>query len=364
MGSIMSVVPEELELRGQFTALVGVQLMMPLTPLFQVYQGQKLAELGKRDVEIERRGEDLKIAYEVTDVYLKLVYAQLMTDVALEALDTITKHVEMANKYEAVGFISHSDVLNAEVQQFKARQDLMEARQGARLASMKLVQVLGLPRGTEIHATDMPQDTFEVALDPLNNYQEKALSQRTELERLGLTQELGERSEKLALLEYVPKVALVGRYEYAYGIQMQPTNQAFIGLAMEWTLFDGLEKYYAAKRARLEASQSSIKASEAQDLIALEVGQKYLNLETALEKTSLTAQALVVADESLRTISAKFAEGETVNTDVLTAQTKRTAAQAEHVKAKIDVLSALAALNLSTGNEPDLGANAISAIAK
>jgi len=359
MNSVMGAVPEELELRKQFTTILGVQLLMPLTPLFQVYQGQKLAELGQRDVELERKGEDLKVEYEVTDVYLKLVYAQLMIDVAQEALDTITQHVAKAEKYESVGLISHSDVLSAEVELVKAKQNVMEAKQGARLAGMKLTQVLGLPRGTELRASDMPQETYEVKLDSLTSYQEKALEQRSELERLSLTQELGERQETIALLDYVPKVALIARYEYSYGISMQPTNQAFIGLAANWTIFDGLEKYYAAKRAKLEASQNASRISEVQDLIALEVSQKYLNVETAVEKTQLTHQALVVAEENLRTISAQFAQGESVITDVLTAQTKRTAAHADDVKARIDVLAALAALKLSLGEEPGLSKDAI-----
>ena len=360
MGSVMELVPEQLELREQFTALVGVQLLMPLTPLFQVYQGQKLAELGMRDVEIERKGEKLKIEYEVTEVYLRLVYAQLMTDVAQEALDTISQHVALAEKYEGVGMISHSDVLNAQVEFVKAKQSLMEARQGARLAGMKLVQVLGLPRGTEVHASDMPKEDFDVVLEPLTNYQDQAFDQRAELERLSLTQELGDRSAKIALMDYMPKVALVARYEYAYGTQMQPTHQAFIGVAANWTIFDGLEKYHAAKRARLEARQSASKMSEAQDLIALDVSQKYLNVETALEKTQLTRQALDVAEDNLRTISAQFAQGESVNTDVLTAQTKRTAARADDVKARIDVLAALSALKLSLGEAPGLSKDAIS----
>ena len=357
--ALMDIIPSELELREQFTAIVGVQLVMPLTPLLQVYQGQKLAELGVKDVEIQRKGQSLAIDFEVTDVYLKLVYAQLMVDVAQEALDTIQKHVEMAQKYENAGMISHNDVLSAEVELVKARQDLMEARQGKRLAGMKLVQTLGLPRGTEVSASDMPQETFSVALAPLSDYQTRALEQRTELERLSLTQELGERSAKLAIYDYIPKVALVARYEFAHGTAMQPTNQAFIGLAANWTIFDGLEKHYAAKRAELEASQNATKAEEAEEVIALEVIQKYLNLETALEKTALTKQALALADENLRMITAQFAQGESVNTDVLTAQTKRAAARASDVKARIDVLSALAALYLSLGEEPRLTQDAI-----
>lgn len=359
LGSMLDLVPERLELREQFTALVGLQLVMPLTPLLQVYEGQKLAELGVRDVRMQRHGESLKIDYEVTDVYLKLVYAQLMVDVAQEAVETIREHVGMARKYENAGMIPHNDVLSAEVELVKAEQDVMEARQGMRLAGMKLVQTLGLARGTQIRASDMPQETFQIEMLPLSEYQERALAQRTELERLSLTHELGERSAKLELYDYIPKVALVGRYEFAHGTAMQPRHQAFVGLVANWTIFDGLEKYHAARRARLEAQQNATKAEEASELIALEVSQKYLNLETALEKTALTRQALALADENFRVVSALFAQGESVNTDVLTAQTKRVAARAAEVKSRIDVLDALSALYLSLGEQPRLTGDAI-----
>ena len=84
------------------------------------------------------------------------------------------------------------------------------------------------------------------------------------------------------------------------------------------------------------------------------MGQKYLALETALERVELTQQALALAEENLRTISAQFAQGESVNTDVLTAQTRRTAARADDVKARIDILIALAGLKLSLGEDPSI----------
>ena len=68
----------------------------------------------------------------------------------------------------------------------------------------------------------------------------------------------------------------------------------------------------------------------------------------------LTRQALALAEENLRTITAQFAAGESVNTDVLTAQTRHTAARADDVKARIDILIALAGLKLSLGADPAL----------
>lgn len=354
-GPLLDGIPGSIQLKDQFTFTIGATLKMPLTPLFKVYQAGKLAQLGIENVDVERRAKALSISYEVTEVYLKLVYAQLMCDVANEALETITKHVEMAEKYEAVGMISHSDVLSAQVEQLKAKQNVVEARNGTRLASLKLAQVLALGRGVEVKALDTPQSAYNIQLDSLDSYQQLAIEQRTELERIEIGQEAAERKRKIELLDYVPQIALVGSYQYGYGIDLlNPSNQGLIGLMMSWTVFDGMGHYYGAKKASLEAAELDGKASEARDLIELEVSSKYLALETAIERVKLTQQALSLAEENLRTVTARFVQGESVNTDVLTAQTKYAAARADDVKARVDILIAYAGLKLSLGNDPSL----------
>ncbi|MBR4984368.1 MAG: TolC family protein [Proteobacteria bacterium] len=352
-------VPETIKLKDNFTFTIGATLKMPLTPLFKVYQASKLAQIGIDNVSVERHAKSLAISYEVTEVYLKLVYAQLMYEVAQEALDTISKHVEMAQKYEAAGILPHTDVLSAKVELFKARQNVVEAKNGARLAGMKLAQVLSLGRGVEVRALDMPQNAYQVPLESLESYQDKALEARPELERIELGKEVAQRKEKMALLDYVPQIALVGSYQYGYGIDvLNPSNQGLVGLMMNWTVFDGLGHYYEARKASLEAAELEGKAAEARELIQLEVGQKYLALSTALERVELTQQALELAEENLRTVTAQFAQGESVNTDVLTAQTRHAAARADDVKARIDILIALAGLKLSLGEDPAIGAEA------
>ena len=359
-GALMEDIPETIRLKDDFTFTIGATLKMPLTPLFKVYQGGELAKLGIKNVDVERRAKALAVTNEVTEVYLKLVYAQLMYDVAKEALDTIEKHVEMALKYEQVGMIPHSDVLSAEVEQLKARQNVVEAGNATRLAGLKLAQVLSLGRGVEVKAQEMPENAYSVNLESLEHYQDVAVEQRTELERISIGREASERKRKIALLDYVPQIALVASYQYSYGLDiMSPSNQGLIGLMMTWNVFEGLGHYYEAKAASMEAAELEGKDEEARELIELEVGQKYLALSTALERVGLTQQALDLAEENLRTVTARFASGESVNTDVLTAQTKYAAARADDVKARIDILIAYSGLKLSIGDDPMLEPSAL-----
>ena len=357
---LSDLIPSSITLKDQFTFTFGVTMMMPLTPLFKVYQGQELAQVGIDNVNAERRGKALEIEFEVTQVYLKLVYAQLMCEVAEEALATLEAHVALAQKYESVGLISHNDVLAAQVEQLKAKQNVVEAQNSTRLAGMKLAQVLSMERGTEVRALNMPRESFEIELDPLESYQERAMKQRTELERIELGCEAAERKEKMALLDYVPQIMLIGHYQYGYGLDiLRPKNQAFVGLGMNWTLFDGLGHYYEAKMAALEKAEMTSKGDEARELIELEVGQKYLALKTALERLELTQQAVKLAEENLRTITAQLEQGESVSTDVLTAETRHAAARADEVKARIDILIAYAELLLSIGESPTIDETAL-----
>ena len=357
---ISDLIPSSITLKDDLTFTFGATLTMPITPLFKVYQAQELAQVGIDNVDAERRGKALAVQFEVTQVYLKLVYAQLMCEVAEEALATIEAHVALAQKYESVGMISHNDVLTAQVEQLKAKQNVVEAKNSTRLAGMKLAQVLSMERGTEVRALNMPRDTFSIQMDSLESYQERAMKQRTELERIELGQEAAERKQKMALLDYVPQIVLIGHYQYGYGLEiLKPKNQVFVGLGMTWTLFDGLGHYYESKMASLEKNEMVSKGEEARALIELEVGQKYLALQTATERLELTQQAVILAEENLRTITAKFEQGESVSTDVLTAETRHAAARADEVKARIDILIAYAELLLSTGESPTIDETAL-----
>lgn len=356
---LLDAVPSSMTLKDQFTFEFGAQIMMPLTPLFKVYHGSKLAEMAVENIEIERDAKALELSYEVTDVYLKLVYAQLMTEVAQEASDTLEKHVELAQKYESVGILSHSDVLTAKVEALKAKQNIVEARNNTRLASLKLGQVLAIDSSIELRASDMPEETFTVTLEELESYQKQAVENRNEFKRLDVGERAARKRETIALLDYVPQVFLIGRYQFEHGIQvLEPQNQGIFGIGMTWTIFDGLKSHYNARQASFEADEFAIRSEEARELIALDVAQKYLALSTALERVKLTSQAVELANENLRTITAQFEQGESVNTDVLAAHTRRAAARADDVKARIDILSAYAGLKLSVGDNPTIEKNA------
>lgn len=346
-------ISEGLVLREQFTALVGVQLVQPLSPLFQVYEAGELAKLGIDLAKEETRAQELSLSYDIVDSYLKLVYAEEMEDVARQAVETIAVHLELAKRYVEAGFISKDSIMEAELEGLKAEQDLLLAQKGRRLSSMKLAQAIGLDLSSALGASDRPSlDVQPIVLDDLKAYQATAKSQRNELKRLHLSSEANRRKAQIAKLDYVPQIALIARYDYAHGIHMQPTHQAFIGLGMEWKIWDGLESYHKAREAELAQRADQAKIGDVEALISLELGKRYLDLESAIQACKLAEKAAALAQERHRIVSSQFAQGEAVSADVLSAHTKHAAAKASYVKAQVDVMDAQAALSLSLGQRP------------
>lgn len=343
-----------LVLRDQFTTTLGLQLVQPLTPLFQVYQAGELAKIGKNVAAQQQTLQSLSAELTALNDYLNLAYAQMMQTLASEAVQTIEALLTQAKQYEEAGLIAHSKVLEAELELLKAQQDLLEAQEGRSLAGAKLAQSINVERGNTLTASDLPQNELLLNLETLNAYQERALNQRAEFLLLRSNQEAKEREKTIALLDYVPKIALVGRYEFAHGIHMQPTHQAFIGLAVDWKLWDGLEAHYKAKQAALQSAQNEISIAESQRLVALEVEKNYLAMQSALQRQVLAQKALELAQENTRITQAQFDQGQSVSSELLTMHTKYSKSKADLIKTRIDILKALAALQISTGQNPNI----------
>ncbi|MFA5624582.1 MAG: TolC family protein [Bradymonadales bacterium] len=342
-------IEDGLVLREQFTALIGLQLVQPLTPLFQVYQAGELAKLGKTLATHEQSKEELAAKLLTTEDYLNLAYAQVMVELSEEAVQTIDAHLAQARRYESAGLIAHSSVLEAEYELLKAEQDALLAKEARRLAAMKLAHTLKLEPGSAVVASDYAAHNVEFKLRALHEYQEEAQAQRSELKMLEVAREAKEREAKIAILDYVPKLALVGRYEYAHGIKMQPEHQAFIGIALDWKFWDGLEAYYKSKEAKLKLRESELKDSESRGLIDLEVEKNYLNVQSALQSQELAEKSVELAQENLRIVQAQFDLGESVSTEVLAMHTKLSKSKADLAKARINSLRALANLETSVG---------------
>jgi len=99
-----------------------------------------------------------------------------------------------------------------------------------------------------------------------------------------------------------------------------PNGIAGVGLGVEWNVFDsGRVSNQAA--ALCEKAEALIRVRmDLESLIALEVRQKWLDLQTALQRIDVARQATAQADENLRVVRDRYQQQTGTNTEVLDAE--------------------------------------------
>lgn len=160
------------------------------------------------------------------------------------------------------------------------------------------------------------------------------------LQLLEQQQKMAEEEAKGIKMGYLPNLNLYGIYQYNVNINPETDfrtgiNGAFVGLRLDWTLFDGLDKHHKAavnalKQEQLEAQQ---------DLTRLQLQQQSDQAKRTIE---VKASSLELAQEQLKLATSvqknaqlKFKEGLISINDFLIAQTGLEQAQAGVVGAYV-----------------------------
>ena len=120
-----------------------------------------------------------------------------------------------------------------------------------------------------------------------------------------------------------PQVGLFGGYVYQRDQYVDPDGVGVLVLGVEWTPIDcGRISHQAS--ALSERAESVLRLRcDAETMIALEVRQRWLELQTARERVDGTRRATAQADENVRVARDRYQQQVGTNTEVLDAETLR-----------------------------------------
>jgi outer membrane protein len=338
----------EIIVREKITSQLSVSLIQPLTPLYKVFQAYKAADTGTEIAKYQHQLAVRKIIYDATVSYFQLAKVKELSNVTNQAVETILAHVNRAKDFEAEGLIHRSDVLAAEVELSNAKETQVKTEQAIKMTEALLRKYLN-ESYEDIQIDPLNSNVpakFHLSLNKAKKY---ALIHRFELKALDCMQEVFKRKEKIAKWDLMPNISMVGKYEHVEGIELQPENSLFVGAVLDWKFWDFGHTFYNAKASEKATQAVSFKREDVEQLIQLEVTQRYLAYHSALERVGLLEKAVENATETLRIKKLHFAENTVPSTDVLDAQTRLMAAQGNLAAARTDVWISLAALHLALG---------------
>jgi outer membrane protein TolC len=149
----------------------------------------------------------------------------------------------------------------------------------------------------------------------------------------------------------LPNIVLTGQADFNFNTSpFNPRRETYTGVAvLSVPIWDGGVARAREAQARDDLEIAQLRLKQAQEGIALEVRQAYLNLQDAQKRLEVARKGLEQATEALRLARVRFEAGVSPQLEISDAELAFTQAQTNLVNAQFDYLDAYAALLRAIG---------------
>lgn len=293
-----------------------------------------------------RTRNDLALA--TTRIYGRVLAADAGALAAESAVAAAEEDARTAAARRDAGTASEADVLSMQAHLAAMRARSIDASAERRIARAELNRLMNRPLETDVFPT-LPAPADAVPRTP-SEQEASAIDGRPELEQAALRVDLADAARTRARGAFLPEIAVQGGYEWNNGARGGPVSAWIMGAAVRFNLFSGgatqarvAEAAYAADRARAEQDRA-IAAVRLEVLTAVE------QLAAARARETVGRAVVAQARESQRIIRDRFEAGLTPASDVIRAATAVLDADAQRVRAVVDVMVGEAAVQWARGN--------------
>jgi outer membrane protein TolC len=297
-----------------------------------IYTGGRLEALERAArAERDAGGEELQAAradlrLEITRAYWALVTARESERVLGRSLEAVEAHVRDLRARLDQGLIPPNDVLTAEARRSQERLLLIEASNTRRVVEADMRRLLGLEGFAPIEPTAVlePAGPGQAAMADL---MKEARQRRPERRSLEDRVSAARARTDAAGAARRPQLAANAGYDYA-----RPNPRIFpradewndswdVSVNVSWPLWDGGRAGAARAEAEAGVRAAEARAAEFDRLLAFEVQQRQLDLESSLAAIAVADDGVRAATEARRVLGERFNAGVATSTEVLDAET-------------------------------------------
>lgn len=317
----------------------------------RIRAANRAAEAGLDVADADRSSTRQQLTTELADRYFKRRLAADVLNVRKQALETLDRHVEDAQRLQQAGQIARTESLRAQVARAEADRDYKVAQRDVALASAALRATLGSDQDVD-PVTPLPEAP---KLEPRERFAATADSGNPDLRRLIALKEQSRQGTSVAKADYLPAVRLFGQAELFQRRLNSTTDPKWLaGAELQWKLFDGFGREHRVAAARLAEQELGTRHEGARRDVATLVQSRYDEYVSAVDQYTSLQSSLDLAEESLRSEQRAFAEGVGTSLEVVDAELARSRIQVERLNAQYDAVVALARLLEASGESDRL----------
>jgi len=314
----------------------------------QLNYGFAALDINQKIVAAQERLMQQDIKQQVSSTYFNLQAIVKQLEFVESNIANLTKLIANLQKSYELGLVIETEVDKLKISRLTLLNSklTMEATKTQLSSLLKILIGVNSDSSLSLVSDEMMENTILVDQNNINH---------PELELMAAQKEMNAEERKGTKMAYLPSVSFYASYNYAYNIKPKDDfrtgiNSAFLGLHLDWTLFDGFEKYNKQKMNALNKDKL-----ENQEVLLTK--QLALLTETAKNQIDVQASSLETAKEQLGLANkvyvqtqAQFTAGTISSNELIQAENGLQQAQTNVVAAYIQLRQAELAYLRSIGS--------------
>jgi len=324
-----------------------LQFMLELT--YRLYNGGKrragvdAAHARKQAAMLREKAVKNRLGFAVVKSFFSIVQAGDNVSARQAAVQAIDASIRAARARFEAGDLLKQELLNLEVQQSLASENLIQARHGLALSKQGFLNVLGLT-GNQV-AVNLDQT-------PLQAVPERpGFKDRAEIKAMQFLIQARQAGVRQARSGYYPTADAFGSYQVDKGFEVDSGSgdSWAAGIRVNMTLFDGKQTDARVEQAGIALARTRDELRKMELAYALEIRQAVLNLDQMDKRCRVTEKMVVSARESARLFRERFKAGLVLSSELIDTENRLTEARVRHLLASAEYRIAVANLRRACG---------------
>jgi outer membrane protein len=334
----------------QFGVIVYATVAQPLTQQHRIGLGVELAQVGVDATTEQIRATRQSTTNEVRRVYYAIVQAEDARR-RLQATVDFLEQLTRETRQDVVQRVAlQADLLAVDAQLAQAKYELLKLNDPVETQKQQLNRLMGRDVNTRFDVD--PSNLGGEEPLSLEDACAKALGSRPEIRLSRLQVRKAELDRRVKDAERIPDVSLsLTALKTANFSSVLPNSFSSVGFQGTWDVFD-----WGRKRREIEARrdierQAMLDLEEAEAQVRIDVSHRYRRVLEARAELEVARAMQRTGTESLRVVRNRYAQRETLLSDVLNVQS--TVADADHrlVQALMNLASAHADFEKAIGSD-------------
>jgi outer membrane protein TolC len=324
----------QLPLLKQDQTFVAVTAVQPLTPLFKIHQAVRIARADERAAWAKSDAAAAELTGRVQNAYFDLLIAQQQEAAAQAKVRRLEGGAQVITA-SAVGTGPMAERRHAVLE---ASQVLITARNRTAELTESFNVLIGMPPDTLLSLNVPPPVVENVSSQQT---MQQAIDKNPAVIDAAAGVAKARAATRLAKLDYVPDVAILGGYAYQTAIPLLPHDFSFVGVAATWTVFDfgKRERIVSERSTELKMAEANLELTRAK--VGATIQKTFLDLQRSRRMFQLARR--IVSMYQTMPVSESTAGAEV--------EEERASAEAEMLQADLEYRTAYAQWKSLLGEE-------------